>query len=82
MKGARVRVSAWLNKLMSSLESQYNGVYFVVRSMTPERAKTLLASGNESIMPDMISFGRGLIENPEELLMEIPEEYLRDLCLN
>lgn len=71
--------TAWLNKLMSSLESQYNGVYFVVRSMTPERAKTLLASGNESIMPDMISFGRGLIENPEELLMEIPEEYFTGL---
>ena len=39
--------TAWLNKLMSSLESQYNGVYFVVRSMTPERAKTLLASGKD-----------------------------------
>lgn len=71
--------TAWLNKLLASLEKQYNGVYFVVRSMTPERAKTLLASGNESIMPDMISFGRGLIDNPEELLMQIPEEYYTGL---
>lgn len=35
--------TAWLNRLLASLEKQYNGVYFVVRSMTPERAKT--ASG-------------------------------------
>ncbi|MBS1412086.1 MAG: hypothetical protein HPZ00_02080 [Christensenellaceae bacterium] len=71
--------TAWLNRLLASLEKQYNGVYFVVRSMTPERAKTLLASGNESIMPDMLSFGRGLIENPEELLMPISEEYTTGL---
>lgn len=71
--------TAWLNNLLSSLESQYNGVYFVVRSMTPDRAKTLLESGNDSIMPDMISFGRGLIDNPEGLLMPVPEQYCSGL---
>lgn len=30
-------------------------------------------------MPDMLSFGRGLIENPEELLMPISEEYTTGL---
>lgn len=52
--------TAWLNKRAAEFERKYNGVFIVVRSITPEKAAVLLRDTDAAVYPDMISFGAGV----------------------
>ena len=55
--------TAWLNSALSRLEKRYNGVYFVVKSVSVELLPTLLAQSR----PDLISFGHGVFTQDQAL---------------
>jgi len=71
--------TAWLNQNMIDFEKQYNGVYVVVRSLTPERAALLLAQGDPAVLPDMISFGAGVTGIEPSLFLKPDDALLMTL---
>lgn len=71
--------TAWLNKTLSALERNYNGVYITVRSVPVEQARLMLSSNDFSILPDMISFGGGVITEPEKLFISLQENVFAPL---
>ncbi|MDD6204500.1 MAG: hypothetical protein PUC05_05880 [Firmicutes bacterium] len=61
--------TAWLNRRLGELEKRYNGVYFAVKTVSPELLPAML----ERSRPDLICFGTGTFtpEQAKELLMPL-----------
>ncbi len=65
--------ASWLEKKARSFEKRNSGVYISVEGMTAQEYKKRISEGE---MPDIISFGPGLIDNPVEMLeiVEAPDK--------
>ena len=60
--------ATWLTNRAKAYEKANPGVYFEIRSYTPTQVQTMLQEGDEAVLPDMLSFGAGIVNQPQRLL--------------
>lgn len=71
----------WLNKRIREFESLHPDVFIEVKTISIQQVQNFLQSKKESIpnQPDMISYGPGIIDDPEKLFSSLQEGLLKSV---